>query len=108
MLPTSNLSSTCETGSTKSASTQTTALSSPSLPTRLIWSRMMTDRKGMVDLQIKDEKVWIVRIIQIWFRIQKKIMRIVMIEGVRENYSSNNVLSPILMQNIQILKTLQI
>jgi len=69
---------------------------------------MMTDRKGMVDLQIKDEKVWIVRIIQIWFRIQKKIMRIVMIEGVRENYSSNNVLSPILMQNIQILKTLQI
>ena len=62
------------------------------LPTRLIWLRMTIDRKDMVDSQIKGEKVWTVRIIQILFRIQKKIMRIVMIEGVRESSRCNKEL----------------
>jgi hypothetical protein len=62
------------------------------LPTRLIWLRMTIDRKDMADSQIKGEKVWTVRIIQILFRIQKKIMRIVMIEGVRESSRCNKEL----------------
>ena len=63
--PTSSPSSICETGSTKSASTQTTVLSSLSLPTRQIWWRMTTARKDMADSQIKGEKVWTAKIIQI-------------------------------------------
>jgi hypothetical protein len=53
---------------------------------------MTIDRKDMADSQIKGEKVWTVRIIQILFRIQKKIMRIVMIGGVRESSRCNKEL----------------
>jgi hypothetical protein len=42
------------------------------------------------------------------FRIQKKIMRIVMIGGVRESSRCNKELFWILMQNILILKILHI
>lgn len=58
--------------------------------------RTMTDRKDMADLQTQDEKAWIARITPTWSKIQKKIMKTVMIEGVRENSSNSN-------GNIQIL-----
>jgi len=64
-----------------------------------LW-RMMIDRKDTEDSQIRDEKAWTARITQIWYRIQKKIMKIVMIEEVRENYSNSNV-------NLRILKLTQ-